>query len=194
MPRIDAPTVAEHHRQRRASLLAAGRALLADGGAEAVTPAAVGAAAGIARSSVYQYFSSSSELLAAIVEEAFESAAARINAALEGLTAARDRLDAYVRVAFELGTGAEHRMFDAIDPAGLPADTRERVDALHRDQLAPLASAIRDAGAADPHLAAALVGGMLTAAARAVALGADPDATLEGLIRAVHEGPVPERP
>ena len=59
MPRIDAPTVAEHHAQRRAALLAAAEELLAEQGVEAVTPAAVGARAGLARSSVYQYFSSS---------------------------------------------------------------------------------------------------------------------------------------
>ncbi|WP_062287679.1 TetR/AcrR family transcriptional regulator [Demequina phytophila] len=191
MPRIDAPTVAEHHRRRRAALVSAGRALLSERGAEAVTPARVGAAAGIARSSVYQYFPSTGDLLAAIVEEAFASATAQIRASLADLTAPRDRLDAYLRTAFALATGSEHRTFDAIDPASLPSATHGRIAALHDEQIAPLADAVRDSGAADPAIATQLVGGMLTAAARAVAHGADPDTTLTALLRAVHDGPVP---
>ncbi len=52
MPRIDAPTVAEHHQMRRAALMAAAGDLLATQGVESVTLGAVGAAAGLARSSV----------------------------------------------------------------------------------------------------------------------------------------------
>ncbi len=83
MPKINAPTVAEHRDQRRAALVHAGRDILASQGADAVTPAAVGAAAGIARSSVYQYFDSSVALLAAIVEESFPNATATLRDAVE---------------------------------------------------------------------------------------------------------------
>ena len=41
MPKIAAPTLAEHHAQRRAAILAAATGLLQREGAPAVTPAAV---------------------------------------------------------------------------------------------------------------------------------------------------------
>lgn len=191
MPRIDAPTVAEHHRLRRASLIAAGRRLLATTGGDAVTPAAVGAAAGIARSSVYQYFESSGDLLAAIVEDAFASATARISEAVASVDEPHARIEAYLAVALDLGTDSEHRMFDGIDPATLPPATRARIAALHREQIAPLLDAVRDSGAPDPELAAQLIGGMLSGAARAVAGGAARATVLDALISAVHDGPVP---
>ena len=56
MPRIDAPTVAEHHVMRRDAIIAAARDLLGTAGASAVTPAAVAGRSGLARTSVYQYF------------------------------------------------------------------------------------------------------------------------------------------
>ena len=61
MPKISAPTVAEHRVRQRDALLHAATELLVDGGVSAVTPAAVGAAAGLARPSVYQYFSSGAD-------------------------------------------------------------------------------------------------------------------------------------
>ena len=68
MPRIDAPTVAEHSAQRRAAIVDAAVDLLGREGITGVTPAAVASAAGLARSSVYQYFASTDALVAAGVE------------------------------------------------------------------------------------------------------------------------------
>ena len=53
MPRITAPTVAEHHAKQRRALLDAARDLLAETGAEP-SMAAVARRAGLARSSIYQ--------------------------------------------------------------------------------------------------------------------------------------------
>ena len=71
MPKIEAPTVAEHRANQERALLDAARELLLAGGRAAITPAAVGAAAGLARSSVYKYFSSGEEILTRIATEAF---------------------------------------------------------------------------------------------------------------------------
>ncbi|WP_062202743.1 TetR/AcrR family transcriptional regulator [Demequina salsinemoris] len=193
MPRIEAATVAEHHALRRAALLEAGRSLLASEGPDAVTPGAVGKAAGIARSSVYQYFPSTASLVAAIIEDAFERANAEILAAIGRADSPSDRLDAYLRASLDLASGSSHRMFDAIDPATLPPETLERIDALHREQMEPLATAVRDGGAADPEIAMTLIGGMLGAAAKAIQAGADPSSTADALVSAVHTGPVPGR-
>ena len=70
MPRISAPTVAQHRMRQRDALLHAATELLVSGGLSAVTPAAVGAAAGLARPSVYQYFSSGAQRPAAALAAA----------------------------------------------------------------------------------------------------------------------------
>lgn len=192
MPRIEAATVAEHHALRRAALLSAGRTLLAEHGIDAVTPKAVGEQAGIARSSVYQYFPSTSALVAAIVEDAFVTANATIEEALAHQDSPRDRIDTYLRISLDLATGPSHRMFDSVDPSTLPAETQQRIDALHHAQTAPLIEAVRECGAPQPELAVHLIAGMMSAAARAISMGADRDATEHELLRAVQHGPVPQ--
>jgi len=188
MPKIDAPTVAEHRDQRRAALVEAGRRILATDGVAAVTPAAVGAVAGIARSSVYQYFDSSVALLAAIVEETFPEATRTLREAVDAASNPADKVSAYVSASLDLATNPEHRSFDGATTAALPAEFRERVDALHREQYAPLVEALVSAGAADPLLAAAFVGGLITAAVRSVAAGSDVERVRTALLAAVARG------
>ncbi|WP_406673984.1 helix-turn-helix domain-containing protein [Nonomuraea sp. N2-4H] len=70
MPRIQAPTVAEHRAAQRRALLDAAREILAETG-RPPTLARVAERAGLARSSLYQYFRSSGDLLNAVVEDVF---------------------------------------------------------------------------------------------------------------------------
>ena len=191
MPRIEAPTVAEHHALRRAALLDAGRTLLADSGVEAVTPAAVGAAAGIARSSVYQYFDSTVALLAAIVEDSFPRATDQLRGAVDAAGTPRERVRAYLSTALRLATDPEHRSFDTLATSALPEEFRVRVAALHREQYAPLASALSELGIEDVALAGQLISGLLTGAARAVVAGAEVDRVERALLDAVMGGIVP---
>ena len=65
MPRIAAPTVAEHRDMRRASLLAAARDLLREGGSSALTMGALASATGLSRPTVYEYFPSTDAVIAA---------------------------------------------------------------------------------------------------------------------------------
>lgn len=188
MPKIDAPTVAEHHDQRRAALVRAGREILAARGVDAVTPAAVGAAAGIARSSVYQYFDSTLALLGAIVEDTFPHATATLRAAVDAAASPTGKIAAYVSTSLDLATNPEHRSFDAATTAALPPAFRERVDALHREQHAPLIAALEEAGAEDAPLAAQLIGGLLTAAIRAVSAGADVERVRTALLATIDRG------
>ncbi len=188
MPKIDAPTVAEHRDQRRAALVRAGREILAEQGADAVTPAAVGAVAGIARSSVYQYFDSSDALLAAIIEDSFPEATVALRAAVDAAPTPAVKITAYVSTALDLATQPEHRSFDAAATAELPAVLRARVDALHREQYAPLIDALNEAGTTDAVLAAQLVGGLLTASVRAVSAGSDIERVRAALLATLETG------
>lgn len=161
MPRIHAPTVAEHRANTERALLAAAREILLASGPAAVTPAAVGAAAGLARSSVYKYFRSGEEILARIVADAFEDWGSRVSEAVGRAGNADARIDAYVRTTLELACSGAHRI--AVLGGGLPGDdrARDRLAQAHHDLAAPLRAALADRGDPDPGLTAGLIDGAL---------------------------------
>jgi AcrR family transcriptional regulator len=173
MPRIDAPTVVEHHARRRAALIAAANDLLASGGVEAVTLAAVGAAAGLARSSVYQYFDSAGALLAAMIMDAFPQTNAQLMAAVAESDEPPEQVGAYIRTCLDSATDQAHRALSVLGSAELPTNSLERIAALHREQLAPLIGALSRLDLPDPALTAGLIMGAIGAATHAIVAGAD---------------------
>ena len=172
MPKIAAPTVAEHHRQRHDQLIAAATNLVAQSGVDSLTPAAVGAAAGLARSSVYQYFPSTAALVAAVVEDAYPRATAALTEAVERASTPEGRIDAYVTTALSLSTDPTYRSLVALASADLPEGCRARLRELHADQVAPLRAALAETDVSDPDLTVTLILGALHAAADAIAGGA----------------------
>lgn len=188
MPRISAPTVAKHHAQQRAALLRAATDILVDRGATAVTPAAVGAAAGLARSSVYQYFPSSAALLAAIIEEAFPPADAALRTAMARARGPAERIDAYVRETLKLAAAGAHRAAAALSAADVPPACRVRLVELHQAQAAPMVRAVHELGVPAPELTAALIGGLIQAAVRAVDNGAPPRTVTRRTLALIHHG------
>lgn len=179
MPKISAPTVAEHRVRQRSALLEAATELLVSGGVNAVTPAAVGAAAGLARPSVYQYFSSGADILAAVIEDAFPRANARLKLALDSANGPAERLDEYVRVTLRLAAEGAHRPVAALAAAQLPKECLARLDELHHEQAAPFMQALQELEVPELMITAQLLGGALEAAMAAVESGALVDAVTE---------------
>jgi AcrR family transcriptional regulator len=188
VPRIDAPTVAEHHRRRRADLVAAGAVLLADGGIDAVTLAGVGAATGLARSSVYQYFDSSAALLAAVVEDVFPRSIAKLRRAVDRAATPTEKVDAYVGTALDLAVDTRHRSLYALAGAPLPDECRARIAELHQQQFAPLREAVEGVGVTDPDLTTLLVLGVLQSATQSVVEGAPRTRVKREVLAFVHAG------
>ena len=172
MPRIDAPTVIEHHSNRRAALLVAAESVLAEHGAEALTLAAVGAVAGLARSSVYQYFGSTPALMAAVGEDAFPKGTERLRSAVARADTPQDKVDAFVRTSIQLATDRTHRSLSALAGADLPIECRARMAELHAEQDAPLRDALSALGDRDADVTARLVAGIVRAAAGLILAGA----------------------
>ncbi|HEX6887013.1 MAG TPA: TetR family transcriptional regulator [Candidatus Nanopelagicales bacterium] len=185
MPRIDAPTVAEHHARRRAALVAAAGDLLATEGVEGVTLAAAGAAAGLARSSVYQYFDSAGSLLAATVEAALPRATAELAAAVARAGAPLDRVEAWVRASVAGGTDPAHRSMADLGGMQLPEACRARLAELHAAQQAPLEAALAEHGVAEPALVAELLSGLVRTAAASINAGADAAAVTQRAVALV---------
>lgn len=170
VPRIDAPTVAEHSAHRRAAIVRAATELLALSGPQAVTPAAVAKVAGLARSSVYQYFPSTGALVAIAVEEAFAQARGRLVAALADARTPAARIAAYVDASLDAAIDG-HRPMTSLDLPSLPAQCRDRVSELHAGLLEPLVAALVDAGSTDAVGVAGLVNAVVVAAAGQVVRG-----------------------
>jgi AcrR family transcriptional regulator len=186
VPKIEAPTVAEHRANQERALLDAARELLLAGGRAAITPAAVGAAAGLARSSVYKYFSSGEEILTRIATEAFADWGARVSEAVGRAADADGRVDAYVRTTLELAGSGAHRV--AVLGGGLPPDAgaRERLAQAHRDLAAPLVAALAERGEADPALTAELVDGVLGRAIDQLDAGRPAEDVVPATVEFVH--------
>ncbi len=175
MPRIDAPTIAEHRDQRRASLLAAGNELVLAGGPRAVTMTAVAARAGLSRTAVYEYFASTEDLLAAVLGERMTAWTADVEGELASARTPQEKVTTYVRVSLELIKDGSHGLLVLLSAETLPTHVRRQLSELHATLAAPLNSAVAELGVPDVDLATRYVQGVVEAAARRVAPGQDID-------------------
>lgn len=143
MPRIEAPTVAEHREMRRREVVTNARELLMREGPMGVTPAAVAKATGLARSSVYQYFPTTGALIGAAVEDLFALAQERVDAALaEAGEDAGARLTAYVSTTLELAAQG-HSPSRTMGMTGIPDKGLARLRELHDALAAPFVQIIK---------------------------------------------------
>lgn len=149
MPRINAPTLAEHHAQQRRALLDAARALLAET-AEKPSMGAVGRRAGLARTSVYQYFASADELLAALTAEIFPEWVARVLARVEAAATPEQRVWAYVEANIDLFASSERTVARALRRVVEPDVLRGPMQAFHLELQVPLHAALADFGEPEP--------------------------------------------
>ena len=187
VPRIDAPTVAEHHVMRRTAIVAAARDLLGTSGVAAVTPAAVAAESGLARTSVYQYFPSTDALVAAAVEATFANSADLLADVVAQAGGPRERIEAYVREALRIAA-RDHNPFHQLTLADLPPGCVARVRVLHDELVAPLRSAVEDLGVPDAALVTGLIFGAISSAVQLVDHGHDLARTTAGTLAFVDAG------
>ena len=176
MPRIEAPTVAEHREMRRREIVANAREVLMRDGATGITPATVAKASGLARSSVYQYFPTTGALVAAAIEDAFAVAQERLDSAVAAAGEnMRARLTAYVATTLELAAQG-HSPGRTMGMSGLPDQCLARLRELHGALAAPFVTIIEAYAAelpdADGQVLAGLASGALNGAAVLVEHGA----------------------
>ncbi|MGW4501345.1 TetR/AcrR family transcriptional regulator [Micromonospora sp. NPDC004336] len=166
MPRIQAPSVAEHHARQRRALLDAARALLAES-AQAPSMAAVGRRAGLARTSVYQYFTSADELLAAVVADVFPDWAGQVVARVAAAPTPATRVWAYVEANVDLFTSSEQAVARALTQVVEPRMLRGPMEEFHARLQVPLRQALADFGEPEPETIAELVDSLIVQASRA---------------------------
>lgn len=185
MPRISAPTVAEHRSAQQRALLDAARAILAETG-HPPTFAALAERAGLARPSVYQYFRSADDLLRAMMEDVFPRWSATVASAMDDAPDDPSRVLAYVRANLRLVAEGEHALATALAGAGPAGAVAESMRAMHDELLRPLADTLRSLGVADVASTAALVNAVVNAASRMIESGEPLDRVWASVVELVE--------
>lgn len=166
MPRIDAPTVVEHHARQRRALLDAARTLLAQTGQEP-SMVAVGRLAGLARSSVYQYFSSTEDLLHAVVADVFPDWTRRVQAHVGAAASPEEKIWAYIEANVRLFTSAEQALAQTLIRVVEPAVLRGPMTQFHAELQVPLRDALTASGESDVRAIADMIDALIVHASRA---------------------------
>ncbi|WP_412541807.1 helix-turn-helix domain-containing protein [Longispora sp. K20-0274] len=186
MPRISAPTVAEHRSRRLATLLEAGRDLVTEGGPEALTLANLAKRVGLSRPSLYEYFKSREDLAAAIIEDELPRWTVLVADSLAGDAPLADKIESYVRMQLDLMRDGRHAAAVALSAHALPDDARQRIRDGHLRLLEPLVEVLTRAGVAEPRLRAMLVQAIVESANRLPV--ADSDALLAVTVGQILHG------
>lgn len=188
MPKIAAPTVAEHRARQRDLLVSTARDLLLEGGYGALTFSSLAARTGLARPTIYTYFRSKDDLVVALCEAEFPAVAAEIERAVERATAPRDRIAAFVRAQLRVAQQRRYRIVHALASAPLADEARQRIMALHRELVPSAVPLFAGAGHPRPALAAALLQGLINAAVVAIDAGEPPRRVTETTVGAALDG------
>jgi AcrR family transcriptional regulator len=166
VPRIDAPTVAEHHARQRRALLNAARALLAETG-EAPSMTAVGRRAGLARTSVYQYFDSPEALLHAVVADVLPEWAQQVHRRVADAQSPGERVWAYVEANVALFASSEQAVAQALSRVVDPHVLRGPMQEFHAQLQVPLREALNDLGEPDVAIMSEMIDAIIVHASRA---------------------------
>jgi len=192
MPKITAPTVAEHRAAQRAALVSAGEALLTERGLAAVTPGSVSERAGMARSSFYDYFPSKDDLLVAIAISAIDRWDAEIEQELDGVEPGLPELRAYVDATMRMTADGKHAIAGALREANLSPSRMDDLMVLHDALMRPLIRVLADLDLQASPSTVALVQGVLGAGVQLVTHGIAPDAAADDVYRLLTRGIVPD--
>ena len=165
MPRITAPTVAEHRAAQQRALLDAARTLLAQTG-EAPSMAEVAALAGLARPSAYQYYKSRQDLLHALVLDVFPRWAQRVEEAMRAEPEPADRILAYVLTNIALVAEGEHAVGNALAAVAPSEELNTQSAMMHSQLLDPLVGTLQEMGSPDPAATAELINGIVHTATK----------------------------
>ncbi len=172
MPKINAPTVAEHRAAQRSALLTAARDLLIE------SPTTFGMAkvaerAGLARSSAYSYFASAEDIVDELVVDVFPRWTAFVVERMAAVEAPSEKVLAYVDANLELVARGDHSLMRALASLLDPAKHTESAKLLHDELQAELLVALREGGAAAPELQSDLLQAVVFQASRELEDGAD---------------------
>ncbi len=189
MPRIDAPTVAEHHAQRRAEILAAAGRLFAERGVVATDLKDVADEVGLSRTALYRYFPDRDRLFLAWADQLHVQVASALEQVLADHDDPHARLEAWIEYQLRHVAGDGHAVGRRVqDELGaLPPELRNRIEGAHRDLHDRLAGTIAEIVGHGPDvtLLASMVGAAIQGASTHVSDGTPVEDVLPIVQRAI---------
>lgn len=188
MPKISAPTVAEHRANRRAELISAGESILREEGLAGINPRTVSERAGLARSSFYDYFDTKDDLLVSIAIAAFEEWEAAIDTALAGAERGLPALEVLVEVTMTRTADGKHGIAGALQEADLSPSRMEDLMKMHQMVTDPINRILADLEVRSLVTASALVQAALNAGVQLIEHGLDPNEVTRDVYRFIAQG------
>ncbi|WP_455131026.1 TetR/AcrR family transcriptional regulator [Propionibacterium acidifaciens] len=131
MPRINAPTVREHHEQVMTSLIDAAEQILREEGPGALTAGAVSSRAGVARNSIYRYVESIDDLRGLVVERYMPGWFDAVQEAMDASEDPHEQLVAWAIANLEQATIAGHGWLMRIGEGRLKPNAARTVGRAH---------------------------------------------------------------
>ena len=158
MPKIDAPTVAEHRANVRMRLIDAAESVLRHDPSAQLTAGAVTSAAGIARNSIYRYVDSVDDLRSLVLNRYLPDWMSKVEQAMATATTPQDRVITWVRSNLEQAAQTGHGwLMEAARKSSSPS-MDEAVDSAHSGMRGALTEAWQDLLAPDEVRARVAVG------------------------------------
>ena len=179
MPKITAPSVAEHVATQEAAVFEAAVGLFLERGYDQVSLADIAAAVGLARNSLYRYFPDKAHIMVRWFRTELPVQVGIAAEALGGGAPLEERFRRYVDAQLDYAATPAHALIASLVEVIPTLDAQVRLEfmASHRDLLAPLDDALGRAGVEDAverSMIADLIGGLINAgAAREARLGRD---------------------
>ncbi|MDO5083362.1 TetR/AcrR family transcriptional regulator [Arachnia propionica] len=182
MPKIAAPTVAQHRAMVQRRLVDAAEEIMRSGEPEKLTAGVVTAAAGIARNSIYRYVDSVDDLRGLVLERYLPAWLDAVEAELEPLEDPAERIVTWVAANIRQAAATGHGWLMTLSTGITPSPATRRVmDQAHHVMREALSQAwgalVLDH--ARSRIAAALTRGVLESSFRQLDAGVDVDLVLE---------------
>jgi AcrR family transcriptional regulator len=188
VPKIAAPTLAEHRRQRLDTILEAAREIVLDEGVEGLTFTAVAARAGLARNSLYEYFDTREALLLAVLEAELPAWVTAIEKAMAAARTPDGVVKAYITAQLARVAEGDHQWASLVRSVRFDGPSQARLAALHQALTEPLAAALKRLGQPRPHVTAMLLHGIVSAATSLVVEGQPVGVVTRDAVRLALEG------
>lgn len=187
MPKINAPTIAEHREARRDALLVAAANLMQQG--RTFTVAQVAQEVGLSRSAVYEYYNSAADLIADVLVDEMAMWVDEITPAVDAVADPHGRIEAWVRGVLDYVAEGRHALLKAAGAVDLPEARRAQVQSMHRELIAPLSEALTEIGVSDVRQMSSFVWGVLDSAINRVeSQGCDSQAESDSVIAFIKAG------
>lgn len=162
MPKISAPSIAEHREARRDALLAAAAQLILS--EKPFTMTQVATEVGLSRSAVYEYYASAADLIADVLINEMALWVDEMSAMVEGQSDPLARIETWVRGILGYVKDGRHMLVKSAASIELPETRQAQVCSMCRKLIAPLVQALTELEVVDVQQHSAFCWGVLDSA------------------------------